>query len=70
MLTNTNIEVVQGMLFLFLSNTNVEFTKLGKLMWRSYTIARALFTTSRVKHIDKKEFAKAVLDKNLETFVM
>lgn len=70
LLTDINIKVVLGIRFLVLSNTNIEFTKLEKLMWRSYIIVEALFTTSRVKLIDKKEFAKEVLDKNSETFVI
>ncbi len=41
-----------------------------KLTWRSYTIAEALPTTSRVELIDKREFVKAALDKNSETFVV
>ncbi len=69
LLTDTNIEVVLGMFFLALSNTKFQFgTK--KLIWRSYTTAEALLTTSWVKLIDKKEFGKAVLNKNSETFVV
>ncbi len=64
------MEVVQGMPFLSLSNADVEFAEQGKLTWRSYTAAEALPTTSRVKLIDKREFAKAVLDENSETFVV
>ncbi len=36
----------------------------------SYTTVEALSTTSWVKLIDKREFAKAALDGNSETFVM
>ncbi len=64
------MEVVLGMPFLFLSNADVEFAELGKLTWRIYTAAEALPTTSRVKLINKREFARAALDKNLETFVV
>ena len=38
--------------------------------WRSYTIAEALLITKRVKLINKKKFAKAILDKKSETFVI
>lgn len=59
------------MLFLSLSNTNVEFAKTSrKLTWKSYIVIETLPTTSRVKLIDKKKFAKAVLVKNCETFVV
>lgn len=64
------MEVVLGMSFFSLSNAEVEFAKLEKLTWRSYNIAEALSTTSQVELIDKREFAKAVLDKNFETFIV
>ncbi len=64
------MEVVLGMPFLFLSNANVEFAELGKLTWRTYTAAEALPTTSRVELINKREFARAALDENSETFVV
>lgn len=51
------------MYFLALNNTK-------KLIWRSDTIARALLNTSWVQLIDKRKFAKATLNENLETFVM
>ena len=41
-----------------------------KLTWKFYTTAKALSTTKQVKFINKKEFAKAVLDKNPENFVI
>ena len=41
-----------------------------KLIWRSYTTAKALPTTKQIKLINKKKFAKTALDKNLETFVI
>ncbi len=46
LLADTSMEVVLGMLFLSLSNANVEFAELGKLTWRTYTAAEALPTTS------------------------
>lgn len=56
--------------FLAFSNADVEFTKRGKFIWRSYTNAKALSTTNRVEFIDKKKFAKVALDKNLKTFII
>ncbi len=70
LLADTSMEMVLGMPFLSLSNADVEFAELGKLTWRSYTAADTLPTTSRVKRIDKKEFAKAALDENSEIFVV
>ncbi len=64
------MELVLGMPFLSLSNADVEFAELGKLIWRTYTVAEALPTTSQVELIDKREFAWAALDKNLETFIV
>ncbi len=64
------MEVVLGMPSQSLKNADVKFAELQKLIWRSYTAAEALPTTSRVELVDKKEFAKAALDRNSETFVV
>lgn len=56
------------MLFLIFSNADVEFVK-KELKWKSYTIAEILATT-RVELIDKRKFTTAVLDENVETFVV
>ena len=74
LLADISTEVVLDMPFFTLSNTDVQFVE-KKLTWRSYTTAKALPTTKRVELIDKKEFAKAALDKkaldkNSETFVV
>ena len=69
LLADISAEVVLGMPFLTLSNADVQFVE-KELTWRSYTTAEALPTTKRVELIDKKEFAKAALDKNSETFVV
>ncbi len=69
LLTDTSMGVVLGMLFLAFNNPDFQFgTK--KLTWRSYTVAKALPTTSRVKLINKREFVKAALDENSETFMV
>lgn len=62
------MNVVLEILFLILSNANIEFNK-KKVTWRSYIAAEALLITKRVEIIDKKAFAKTALDKNIETFV-
>lgn len=63
------MKVVLGMLFFFFSNANFQFD-VKKLTWRFYTITETLSTTSPIKPIYKRKFAKAVLNKNLETSIM
>ncbi len=70
LLADSNMEIVLGMPFLSLSNANVEFAELEKLTWRTYTATEALSITSGVELIDKREFARAALDKNSEIFVV
>lgn len=62
-------EMVLRMFFLALSNVNIQFAE-NALIWRTYTIVRALITTRRVKLIKKKNFAKAVWDEDVKTFVV
>ena len=69
LLADISVEVVLGMLFLTLSNADIQFAK-KELIWRSYTAAEALPTTKRVEIIDKKEFTRAALDEHVEAFVM
>ncbi len=69
MLADTSMKMVLGMLFLAFSNADIQFGA-EELTWRTYTVAEALPTTSRVELIDKREFAKAALNRNSETFVM
>ncbi len=69
LLADTSIEVVSKMPFLALSNANFQFSA-EELTWRTYTVVKALPTTSQVKLINKREFFKAALNENLETFVV
>ena len=69
LLADISVEVVLGMPFLTLSNADIQFAK-KELTWRSYTAAEALPTTKRVEIIEKKEFARAALDENVEAFVV
>ena len=69
LLADTSIEVVLGIPFLILRNVDVLFSE-RELIWRFYLAAEALSTTKRMKIIDKKEFAKAALDENVEAFVV
>ena len=69
LLADISMEVVLGMPFLFLSNADVQFAE-KELTWRTYTTEEALPTIRRVEIIDRKEFAKAALDENVEAFVV
>lgn len=64
------MKVVLEIFFLSFNNTNIKFAELKKLTWRIYTTAEALPTTSWVKLVNKKEFAKAALDENSKTFMV
>ena len=69
LLADTSMGVVLGMLFLALSNADIQFDT-ESFIWRSYIAAEALPTTKRVEYIDKHEFARAALDENSETFIV
>lgn len=69
LLTYTSIDMVLRMLFIAFSNANIHFAE-EKLIWRSYTTRETLPTNQRVEFIDRKEFAKTALDKNVEAFVV
>ena len=55
------MEVVFGMPFLTLSKVKVDFIE-RELIWKVYTIAKALPTIKRVQIISPKQSAKAALD--------
>ena len=69
LLSNFNIEKVLKMPFLTFTNFNIKFLY-KKPIWKSYTTAKALPTINYVKIINKKKFTKAILDKNVETFII
>ena len=53
---------------LTISNANIQFS--GKeITWKTYTPEDVLLTTCWIELIDKKKFAKAALDENIEAFV-
>lgn len=71
LLDDTSMEILLEILYLALNNTDVKFTEQPKtLTWRLYTVTKVLLTTGRVEFINKREFSKAALDKNSETFIM
>ena len=55
--------------FFILSNTNIYFAD-KELTWRSYMVVEALSTFKHIELIDKKKFAKAMLNENVKAFVM
>lgn len=69
LLVDISMEVVLEMPFLCLSDSNIRFVK-RKIIWRRYTAVEALPTTQRIKFINKKKFAAAVLDANNEIFII
>lgn len=64
LVVNTNIKVVLEILFFLLSNANVDFSERG-FIWKSYTTAKVLPTTSQIWLIDKYEFTNTIKDENL-----
>lgn len=62
--------MVLGILFLIFRNIYVKFAELEKLISRSYITTKTLFTISRIELINRREFAKILIDLNLETFVV
>lgn len=63
------MEMVLEMPFFSLSNVDIKFEKRG-LTWTKYRAAKVLPTSCRIKLIDKKEIAKAALDRNSKTFLI
>lgn len=56
------MQIVLEMAFLTFGNMNIQFAE-KTLVWKTYTVLEVLFTTKIVELIDKKDFAKAKLDK-------
>lgn len=69
LLIDISINIALEMLFLTLSNIEINFIN-QDLKWRLYTIAEALSITRQVELIRKKQFENAALDPSDETFVV
>ena len=69
MVANVSAEVVFEMLFLTLSDVDVDFSD-RELCWRIYTTKKAFPTTRRIELVGKKEFADIALDSELETYIV
>ena len=69
LLANVKSDTVFGMLFLTMSNANINF-QAQNLQWRSYTTRDILLTIRQVKLIGRKEFVVAALDLKYKVFVV
>ena len=69
LLADTNVKLILKMLFLTFSNIDIKFVE-KELTQRSYTIAKVLLTTKRIKLINKKKFVKVALDEESKIFMM
>lgn len=69
LLAAISINVILGILFSILNNTDIVFID-WELTWRSYTSVEALPRTKQVEIIYKKDFAKTILNKNVKAFIM
>ena len=69
LVADTKFELILGMCFLKLSNTDLSFGE-ETLTWKSYTTNKALPTTKQDQLVDPKEFVITVLDADSKTFVV
>ncbi len=69
LLADVRPDIMLGMLFLTMSNADLDF-QAWDLEWRSYTTGEVVPTTRRVELIGKKEFAVAALDLEYKAFVV
>lgn len=56
-------------LFIFNNNTNIKFAE-KKLTWKTYIAKKALLTTRQVEIINKKKFAKNILNENIKAYIV
>ena len=69
LLVIASLEVILIIPFLIFSNTDIQFAE-KELTWKFYLTKKALPNTQRIKLINKKDLAKAALDKEFITFVV
>ncbi len=69
LLADVMLDIVFKILFLIMSNANVDF-QAWDLQWRSYTTGNILPTTKWVELIKKKEFVSVALDLEHKAFVV
>lgn len=66
---NLSLDIVFKILFLILSNANIDFLD-WKFRKRTYITKKAFLTIRRIKLVRKKEFIAATLDSKYEIFVI
>ena len=69
LLADIKLDIVLGMLFLTMSNTDVDF-QAQDLQWRFHITTNILLTTKQVELIGKKKFIVAALDLEYEAFIV
>ena len=69
LVANISSKVVFGILFLTLTDADVDFLD-WELWWRIYTTKKALPTTKHVKIMGKKEFVARALDLEYEIYIV
>ena len=69
LLADVKLDTVLMMLFLTMSNANIDF-QAQNLQWRSYTTGDVLPTTRQIELIKKKTFAVATFDLKHKIFVV
>ena len=69
LVANTKFEVILGMFFLIISHVNMSFSK-KSIIWKSYTLNKALTITKQIQIVDPKEFVIAAMDADSKTFIM
>lgn len=69
LLAETSMKVVLRMLFFTLSYINIYFAEKNPAQ-RTYSLAEILLIMRKLKLINKKKFAKTVLDNNIKAFLI
>lgn len=71
LLVNTSMELIPRMPFIWFYNANVKFAKkFERIICIIYINIELLVITNQVKSINKKKFAKVILNKNFKIFIM
>ncbi len=65
LLADVRLDIVLGMLFLTISNPDVDF-QARDLQWRSYTTGEVLLTTRQVELIGKKSSQQQLLTQSMK----
>ena len=69
LVANVGLKVVFGILFLTLSNADIDFS-VWELWWKTYITKKTFLTTKCIELVRKKKFAAAALDPKYEIYVI